>query len=131
IGYELEFKRRDGRIVSVLENAVGTFNERGDLVKITGFMIDRSGQKDLEEQLRQAQRLEAVGQLAGGIAHDFNNLLTVIIGCTDLLRETGQRPSVDEHEPLAELTKAAKRAAALTQQLLAFGRRQVLQPQVI
>ena len=113
--------------MSVSENAVGTFDDRGELVKITGFLVDRSAQKNLEEQLRQAQRLEAVGQLAGGIAHDFNNLLTVIIGCAELLRSDRPPPS-SEPDPLDELSKAARRAAMLTQQLLAFSRRQVLQP---
>jgi PAS domain S-box-containing protein len=131
VAYESTIRRLDGTLLSISENAVGVFDDHGELVRITGFVLDRSKVKSLEEQLRQSQRLEAVGQLAGGIAHDFNNLLTVIIGCADLLRETGPHASVDGHEPLVELTKAAKRAAGLTQQLLAFGRRQVLQPQVI
>src|SRR6185295_19633657 len=129
--YESAIRRLDGTLLSISENAVGTFDDRGELVRITGFVLDRSNVKSLEEQLRQSQRLEAVGQLAGGIAHDFNNLLTVIIGCADLLREAGQPAVVDGHDPLEELMKAAKRAAALTQQLLAFGRRQVLQPRVL
>ncbi len=129
--YEHTLRRRDGRLVAVSENAVGTFDERGELVKISGFMLDRTAQKDLEDQLRAAQRLEAVGQLAGGIAHDFNNLLTVIIGCTDLLRAERQPPPAGQHDPLEELGKAAQRAAGLTHQLLAFSRRQVLQPRVL
>ena len=131
VGRETTFKRRDGQLVHTLVNAVGTFNDRGELVKITGFIVDRSAQKGLEEQLRQAQRLEAVGQLAGGVAHDFNNLLTIIIGCADLMRSAEPVASAGDHHPLDELTKAAKRAATLTQQLLAFSRRQVLQPRVI
>ena len=128
---ELALRRRDGRIVTVLADAVGEFDDAGELVKIRGFLTDRTGQKDLEEQLRQAQRLEAVGQLAGGIAHDFNNLLTVIIGCADLLKVDMVSPVVSGHDPLDELMKAAKRAASLTQQLLAFSRRQVLQPRLL
>jgi PAS domain S-box-containing protein len=131
VGYESTVRRLDGTLLSISENAVGTFDDRGELVRITGFVLDRSNVKSLEEQLRQSQRLEAVGQLAGGIAHDFNNLLTVIIGCADLLRDTRPPTLVDGHDPLDELAKAAKRAAALTQQLLAFGRRQVLQPRVL
>src|SRR5262249_50261780 len=73
-----------------------------------------------------------VGQLAGGIAHDFNNLLTVIIGCADLMATAGDRPAIeDDHDPLDELTRAARRAASLTQQLLAFSRRQILQPRLV
>jgi PAS domain S-box-containing protein len=132
IGRETTFKRhRDGDPVHTVENATGTFNDRGELVKITGFIVDRSAQKQLEERLRQVQRLEAVGQLAGGIAHDFNNLLTVIIGCADLMRSAEPVAVVDGHDPLEELTNAAKRAATLTQQLLAFSRRQVLQPRLV
>jgi PAS domain S-box-containing protein len=134
VGRETTFKRHDdGRLVHTLVNALGEFDGAGRLTKLTGFIIDRSAQKDLEEQLRQSQRLEAVGQLAGGIAHDFNNLLTVIIGCADLMAMAKDRPAVsaDGHDPLGELTKAARRAAGLTQQLLAFSRRQVLQPCVV
>ena len=131
VGYESTVRRVDGTLLSISENAVGTFDDHGELVRITGFVLDRSNVKNLEEQLRQSQRLEAVGQLAGGIAHDFNNLLTVIIGCADLLRETRTPAVVDGHDALDELSKAAKRAATLTQQLLAFGRRQVLQPRVL
>jgi PAS domain S-box-containing protein len=131
VGYESTVRRVDGTLLSISENAVGTFDDHGELVRITGFVLDRSNVKNLEEQLRQSQRLEAVGQLAGGIAHDFNNLLTVIIGCADLLRDTRSPAVVEGHDALDELSKAAKRAAALTQQLLAFGRRQVLQPRVL
>ena len=131
VGFESTVRRLDGTLLSISENAVGTFDDRGELVRITGFVLDRSNVKSLEEQLRQSQRLEAVGQLAGGIAHDFNNLLTVIIGCADLLRETLPPTIVEGHDPLDELAKAAKRAATLTQQLLAFGRRQILQPRVL
>jgi two-component system cell cycle sensor histidine kinase/response regulator CckA len=133
-GRETTFKRHDdGRPVYALVNAVGEFDEAARLSKFTGFIVDRSEQKALEEQLRQSQRLEAVGQLAGGIAHDFNNLLTVIIGCADLIALSGRRPSVPAggHDPLDALMKATTRAAALTQQLLAFSRRQVLQPRSV
>src|SRR5207245_4948803 len=91
---------------------------------------DITERKLLEAQFRQAQKMEAVGRLAGGVAHDFNNLLTAILGCADLLLET-LGPEVPEREDVEEIRKAAKRAADLTRQLLAFSRQQVLAPQVL
>jgi hypothetical protein len=133
IGRETMFRRHDnGLRVFAAVHAFGEFDDHGELLRVTGFLVDRSAQKDLEEQLRQSQRLEAVGQLAGGIAHDFNNLLTVIIGCADLMATAGDRPAIEgDHDPLDELTRAARRAASLTQQLLAFSRRQILQPRLV
>ena len=85
-----------------------------------------TGYKRLEEQLRQAQKMEAVGRLAGGVAHDFNNLLTVITGYASLLRESGASGMETE-----EIEKAVTRAGALTHKLLAFSRKQVLQTRII
>ncbi|TAJ08793.1 MAG: PAS domain S-box protein [Nitrospirae bacterium] len=97
---------------------------------LLGLSEDITDRKHLEEQLRQSQKMEAVGQLAGGVAHDFNNLLTGILGYCDLALER-----IGEQDPLrsdmGEIKKAGDRAAALTRQLLAFGRRQVLQPKVL
>jgi two-component system, cell cycle sensor histidine kinase and response regulator CckA len=130
---EAPFKRHDdGRIVHALVTAVGDVDQTGRLRRVIGFIIDHSAQKSLEAQLRQSQRLEAVGQLAGGIAHDFNNLLTVIIGCAELMAATGDRAGADDsHDPLEQLTKAARSAASLTKQLQAFSRRQVLEPRLV
>jgi signal transduction histidine kinase len=130
-GFESVCRQHGGGSVAVTLAAAGTFDEAGQLQTFAGCLVDRSAQKNLEEQLRAAQRLEAVGQLAGGIAHDFNNLLTVIMGCIDLLRMDFPPGAVDDEDTLEELAKAAGRAAALTQQLLAFSRRQVLQPRVV
>ncbi len=91
---------------------------------------DVTEQKALEAQLRQSQKIEAVGQLAGGVAHDFNNLLTVINFHTDLLLEITEL-SDPSHEDLVEIQKASRRAGALTRQLLAFSRKQLLQPRVM
>jgi signal transduction histidine kinase/CheY-like chemotaxis protein len=90
-------------------------------------MEAETSRRRLEEQLRDAQRLEALGRLAGGVAHDLNNLLTVVLGNVDLLKhDAGQRD-----EPIAEIQVAADRAAALTRQLLAFGRRQILNAVIV
>jgi signal transduction histidine kinase len=86
--------------------------------------------KETEEQLRQSQKLEAVGRLAGGIAHDFNNLLTVIMGYCDMLLGSNQFGEVPR-ERMEEIKKAAKRASSLTHQLLAFSRKQVLKPELL
>ncbi len=95
--------------------------ERPHLVLL---MDDRTPQRDLEEQLKVAQKMEAIGQLAGGVAHDFNNLLTVIGTYSSLMLEECQ-PDDPRKDDLEEIHSAAKRAAGLTRQLLAFGRRQL------
>jgi hypothetical protein len=97
---------------------------------LLGVSTEITERKRLEEQLLQSQKMEAVGQLAGGVAHDFNNILTAIVGYTDLLAaELGANEQ--QHEDLEEIRKAARRAAALTRQLLAFSRKQVLEPRII
>jgi two-component system, cell cycle sensor histidine kinase and response regulator CckA len=85
----------------------------------------------LEDQLRQAQKMEAIGRLAGGIAHDFNNLLTIIIGYSDVLSQLEDTSVESRNEMLAEIHHAAERAAHLTRQLLAFSRKQILEPRIV
>ncbi len=97
---------------------------------VLGVATEITQRKELENQLRQAQKMEAVGQLAGGIAHDFNNVLTAILGYTRLLLkepELGTR----QRDDITEIEEAAQRAASLTRQLLAFSRKQVMQPTVL
>jgi two-component system, cell cycle sensor histidine kinase and response regulator CckA len=92
---------------------------------LRGATIDVTVRRQLEAQLRQAQKMEAVGTLAGGIAHDFNNLLTAILGYAQFLRADLVQP--DQQQDLGEVIRAAERAAALTRQLLAFSRQQVVE----
>ena len=106
------------------------FSSSGELTGVITMVMDISERSSLEEQLRQAQKMEAVGRLAGGIAHDFNNLLTAIMGYSELLE--ARIPSTDTASGyVQQIKKAAKRAAALTYQLLAFSRKQVLQSQLL
>lgn len=102
----------------------------GRAVGITGVLIDYTEQRRTEEQLRLAQKLEAVGQLAGGVAHDFNNILTVINSYASLAVEN-LRPEDPMRDDLVQIREAGDRAAVLTRQLLAFSRKQVLKPQVV
>jgi PAS domain S-box-containing protein len=101
----------------------------GHLRGTISFGIDSTDVRRLEEELRQSQKMEAVGRLAGGIAHDFNNLLTAITGYGELALAKLEEPEVREY--VFEMKRAGERAAALTKQLLAFSRRQVLQPKIV
>lgn len=100
----------------------------GGIAGVIGLALDVTERKALEQQLRESQKMEAVGRLTGGVAHDFNNLLTAIRGYAELLLEEPARPEQDRAD-LEEIRKAAEQAARLTQQLLAFSRREMLQPE--
>jgi PAS domain S-box-containing protein len=110
-----------------MELAVGEARTSGKRI-FTGFVRDLTSRQKMEEELRQAQKMEAVGQLTGGIAHDFNNLLTVISGNLEML--DASIDSAAQHELVKEAQDAAEDGAKLTAQLLAFGRRQPLNPKL-
>ncbi|MEZ5100236.1 MAG: PAS domain S-box protein [Thermoleophilia bacterium] len=119
----------DGRVVWVRDEDVKVLDDDGQLVA-RGFLVDVTEARELEEQLLQSQKMDAIGRLAGGVAHDFNNLLTAIHGYASFaLMELGDdHPVADD---LDEVVRASTRAASLTRQLLAFSRQQVLQPTVL
>jgi PAS domain S-box-containing protein len=127
--YELEAISKQGKRLT-LEVRPRVIYEDGRPTGVQGIARDLTERKRLEQQFRQAQKMEAVGRLAGGIAHDFNNLLTIILGYCDVAFD--QLPGGTRlGQALEEIAKAGKRAAALTAQLLAFSRRHVLVPQVL
>jgi PAS domain S-box-containing protein len=127
---EIINRRKDGSLTADEMRIAPVRGERGEVTGFIAINRDVTERKQLEEQLRQAQKMEAVGRLAGGVAHDFNNLLTVIKGYTQLLSNhlAADNPL---HGHVDEIQKAGDRAAGLTRQLLAFSRQQVLAPQVL
>src|SRR5947209_629689 len=127
---EYRFRRADGTDINILERALILRDNDGAASRLIGSMMDVTARKQLQDQLCRSQRMEAFGQLASGVAHDFNNFLTTILGYSDLvLAETGMKAAVADH--VAEIRKAAGRASNLTGQLLAFSRKQALEPHVV
>jgi two-component system cell cycle sensor histidine kinase/response regulator CckA len=125
--WEKELFRKDGTRIPIL---IGVAMLEATEASCIAYIVDLTERRRLEGQFHQAQKMEAVGQLAGGVAHDFNNLLTVILGYTDLLAAKLDPGSLEVRD-LDEIRKAGERAATLTRQLLAFSRRQVLERKVI
>ncbi len=126
---EMEIAARDGRCLA-LEVSARLVYQDGIPTGVQGIARDVTDRKSLEQQLRQAQKMEAIGRLAGGVAHDFNNLLTVIKGYSALLIEDPALTAA-QSRAIEQIEKSADRAASLTSQLLAFSRRQVLMPTVL
>ncbi len=124
---EFRYQCADGRYRSFIDQGVLAPAGEGERGEIYGTLIDNTERRELEEQLAQAGRIEAVGRLTGGIAHDFNNLLTVILGNLDLMLPQAE-PDSRMHRRLDHVRQAAERGQALTRQLLAFSRRQRLDP---
>ena len=129
-GYEFEVLRRDGSLIWVSASARKISDGDGKTLYYEAFIDEITARKRLEEQLAQAQKMEAVGRLAGGIAHDFNSILGIIIGYADLIL-TDAEVSAGVSQSVSEIRDAANRAADVTRQLLAFSRKQVLQAQVL
>ena len=122
-------ERKDGGAAWTFQNASLLADETAGEVIVEGTVADITERRQLEEQLRQSQKMEGIGQLAGGIAHDFNNLLTTVLGYSDMALS---QLSADDpiREDIDEIRKAGQRASNLTRQLLAFSRKQVFEPRV-
>ncbi|MGO9931411.1 MAG: CHASE4 domain-containing protein, partial [Steroidobacteraceae bacterium] len=128
--YELHWQKR------IFESHVRPLRGTdGEIIGVIGVALDITDRKQLADQLRQSQKLQAVGELAGGVAHDFNNLLMVVKGHAEMLLDRLPASSADRQNParqnVEQIQQAAERAAGLTRQLLAFSRMQVLQPRVL
>ena len=130
LDFECRIRRVDGAIRWIAMRGQVKRDADGRPLRIAGILMDRTEQHITEEALRQAQKMEAIGQLTGGVAHDFNNLLTVIVGGLDMMLRRPEQ--TDRVKRLAEAAMgAARRGEQLTQQLLAFSRRQMLRPQTL
>ena len=119
---------KDGRNLNVSISVSPIYDAEGKVVGASTIARNITAQKKIEDQLRQSQKMEAVGRLAGGVAHDFNNLLGIITACSELLRNRAHANSV---EYIDNIREASKRGASLTRQLLAFSRRQPVQTQLL
>lgn len=128
--HEYRIIRPDGTVRWILSRASPIRDAAGRVYRRVGVCEDITERRELEEKLCQSQKMDAIGRLAGGVAHDFNNVLTAILGYADLLRE-GLPPDDPRRASVEEIYRAGERAAAMTRQLMAFSRRQVLWPKIL
>ena len=128
--YELRLKRRNGDKLNIQETSTVVRDRNGNITAYQGIMRDVTYKRQLEEQLLQAQKMESIGMLAGGIAHDFNNILTTINGYAELM-QMQMDPSEKFYQNVTNIMKGVKRSEDLIRQLLAFSRRQMIEPKVI
>lgn len=128
--YEIEFKRKNGERFIALATSTVVRDDKGGIRAYRGILRDVTEQRKLEQQLLQSQKIEAIGMLAGGVAHDFNNFLMVIQGNVEL-GLMNLDPSHPVYESLLKIKEGTEKASGLTRQLLAFGRRQLLNPKVL
>lgn len=127
---EYRFQHAEGHYLHLLERAAIVRDKNAKAIRLVGALMDVTARKHLQDQLAHSQKMEAFGQLAGGVAHDFNNFLTAILGYSDLIvAEIQGRGTVAKY--VSEIRSAAGRASALTHHLLAFSRRQELEPRVL
>jgi PAS domain S-box-containing protein len=132
INYEIEIRMRhkEGHYLDIMSRGLPIYDDQGKAVRMVGTHVDITERKKLEGQLRQSQKIEAIGQLAGGVAHDFNNMLTAIFGYSQLILDRVQEND-PVHKYVEEIIEASHRAADLTQGLLAFSRKQPVNLAVI
>jgi PAS domain S-box-containing protein len=131
--FDLEHRiiRPDGQIRWIHARGTAIRNEAGAIYRVAGIAEDITRRKEIEKQLRQAQKMEGIGQLAGGVAHDFNNLLAVIGGNLELYLMTTENIDPQGREYLSDIAHAADRAAALNRQLLTFSRSEAMEMQLL
>ena len=128
-GLEYQVRRKDGDRIWISEHARAVRSESGRLLYYEGFIEDITERKRIEEQFRQAKKMDAIGRLAGGVAHDFNNILTAIIGYSEVVRVTAGNPACVPH--IDAIIEGSQRAAALCRQLLILSRRHTVLPRVL
>lgn len=128
--YELVLKHRDGRRLYVLETSMALRDDQGKIIAYQGILRDVTEKRQLEQQLFQAKKMESIGMLAGGVAHDFNNILTTVNGYAELMLMDLDKENT-LYKDVESIIQGVKRAEDLIRQLLAFGRRQMIEPRII